>query len=448
MFDEIIDLSVPIYEGMPVDDLGPKFWVRLSHAAARRVYNYKQSREGRVFLTTDHIGTHLDGPLRFDPAGVGVEQIPLSTVIRPASMFDLRSRARSFTIGARELEGCGSQAQPGGALVLWTGHDLYLQDPDYFWNRPQLTGEGADWIIAQKPALVAIDFPGFGDSSDETFAIKRKLHRAGILTVEQLCNLAPLQGKDWWLSAPPIRIRGAAGSLIRAVGLVNWGGKEIVDLAQDIFQGMSALGGAVPTYWNRADHELTAFFSEGEFSYQTTSMFLSEHGGTHLDAPFHFDEHGLAIADLPLPNLIAPAKVLDFSHKKPLEGIAPADLEAAVSSQGLRLEAGDAVVVRTDHSLNYERPDFTTHRAFITAEGAQWIVDKRPGFVVTDLVGLDPPDDPTTPVHLAFLHAGVPFCQVTCNLARLSTGSWRVAVFPLKLVGGTGSPARPYAISV
>ena len=66
----VVDLSVPIYEGMPVDDLGPKFWVRLSHAASRPLYQYTQSREGRVFLTTDHVGTHLDGPFRFGNDGV------------------------------------------------------------------------------------------------------------------------------------------------------------------------------------------------------------------------------------------------------------------------------------------------------------------------------------------------------------------------------------------
>ena len=48
--ERVVDLSVPIYEGMPVDDLGPKFWVRLSHAASRPLYQYTQSREGRVFL--------------------------------------------------------------------------------------------------------------------------------------------------------------------------------------------------------------------------------------------------------------------------------------------------------------------------------------------------------------------------------------------------------------
>jgi kynurenine formamidase len=79
--ERVVDLSVPIHEGMPVDDLGPKFWVRLSHAASGPLYQYTQSREGRVFLTTDHVGTHLDGPLRFDPRGLSVERVPLDRVI-------------------------------------------------------------------------------------------------------------------------------------------------------------------------------------------------------------------------------------------------------------------------------------------------------------------------------------------------------------------------------
>ena len=58
---------------------------------------------------------------------------------------------------------------------------------------------------------------------------------------------------------------------------------------------MTALGGAVPTFWSRASHELTGYFYQGALSYQTTSMLLSEHAGTHLDAPYHFDERGPAI---------------------------------------------------------------------------------------------------------------------------------------------------------
>ena len=128
-------------------------------------------------------------------------------------------------------------------------------------------------------------------------------------------------------------------------------------------------------------------------------MLLSEHAGTHLDAPYHFDEAGLAVEQLPLSRLFARARVLDLTAKQPLEGIGPRDLEEAARRGGIEIAAGDAAVVWTEHSRNYERPDYTWHRPFITAAGADWLAERRPALVVTDLVGLDEPVDHVTPVH-------------------------------------------------
>src|SRR5439155_20550335 len=135
---------------------------------------------------------------------------------------------------------------------------------------PQLSLDGADWLVRRGIGIVAADFPGIGRPRDDRYEVKRALHRGGILTVEQLCNLGALAGRRWHLCAAPIRIRGVAGSLVRAVGLVDWAPREVVDLSLDIFAGMTALGGAVPTFWNRASHELTGFFYQGQLCYQTT----------------------------------------------------------------------------------------------------------------------------------------------------------------------------------
>ena len=330
----VVDLSVPIYEGMPVDDLGPKFWVRLSHAASRPLYQYTQSREGRVFLTTDHVGTHLDGPLRFDPQGLSVERLPLDRVIRPARLLDLRGVARGQAIGAAELERAGEDLQAHEAAVLWTGHDRHLASPDYFWHRPRLGMDGAEWLVRRRAGVVAADFPGLGPPSDDRYEVKRALHRGGCLTVEQLTGLAALAGARWHLAACPLRIRGTPGSLVRAAALVDFAAREVVDLSLDIYPGMTALGGAVPTFWSRASHELTAFFYRNELSYQTTSMLLSEHAGTHIDSPYHFDPDGAAIEAMPLDGLLARARMLDLTAKRPLEGIGPDDLDAALRRLG------------------------------------------------------------------------------------------------------------------
>jgi kynurenine formamidase len=443
--DDVVDLSVPFYEGMPCDDLGPKIWERLGYSYSRQLYQHTQSRAGRVFLTTDHTGTHLDGPFRFDPNGDTIEKLPLERFILPARQLDLRGARDQLIDEAALRRAGGDQLGPGDAAVLWTGHDLYLKDPDYFWHRPQLTLDGAAYLVARGVAMVAADFPGIGRPSDDRYEVKRALHRGGILTAEQLCNLKAVAGQSWHLFTGPLKLRGTAGSIIRACALVNWRAREVVDLTLDFHADMPALG-AVPTYWSRANHALTGHFYKGELSYHTTAMMLTEHAGTHFDVPYHFDEHGPAIHEVALPDLLVRAKVFDMTHKKPLEGIGPEDFIAASERNGVRIEPGDGAVVWTDHSKNYyTRKDYGDYRQFITAEGAKWLVAQRPSIAITDLVGLDEPADLTTPVHNAILHGGLCMLQVLTNLCALATGDWYIGSFPIKLVQGTGAPCRAFA---
>src|SRR5262249_46523822 len=136
--------------------------------------------------------------------------------------------------------------------------------------------------------------------------------------------------------------------------------------------------------------------------------------------------------------------VFNMTHKKALEGIGPTDLELVALRDGVEIAPGEAAVIWTDHSRNYDRPDYLDNRPFITAEGADWIARRRPGLVVTDLVGLDEFVDLTSPVHNRFLRAGIPQLQVLQNVHRLAEGEAYVAAFPLKLVGGTGAPLRAF----
>ena len=50
----------------------------------------------------------------------------------------------------------------------------------------------------------------------------------------------------------------------------------------------------------------------------------STHMGTHIDAPFHFDDNGLKVLDLPIDLYIGRARVLDVSGK---ESVGRSDLE-------------------------------------------------------------------------------------------------------------------------
>lgn len=48
--------------------------------------------------------------------------------------------------------------------------------------------------------------------------------------------------------------------------------------------------------------------------YAMNEFCAGEHGGTHLDAPIHFYQQGLTVADIPLSRLIVPGNVIHFEY--------------------------------------------------------------------------------------------------------------------------------------
>jgi arylformamidase len=72
--------------------------------------------------------------------------------------------------------------------------------------------------------------------------------------------------------------------------------KEIVDLGHEYLNGMVNLGAHHCAFWPLETFESTRRHSQGKLRMEGKMMLMSEHCGTHLDAPRHFDEHG-AIVD-------------------------------------------------------------------------------------------------------------------------------------------------------
>jgi kynurenine formamidase len=55
--------------------------------------------------------------------------------------------------------------------------------------------------------------------------------------------------------------------------------------------------------------------NNSDYFYSAGVINCPEHGGTHVDAPYHFAEDGITVDLLPLENLIATCRVIDISHK-------------------------------------------------------------------------------------------------------------------------------------
>jgi kynurenine formamidase len=182
---------------------------------------------------------------------------------------------------------------------------------------------------------------------------------------------------------------------------------------------------------------------------------LSEHSGTHVDAPNHFVEGGQAVTDLPLQTLISPAVVIDASVD--INGNGDAVLELATvkaweEKHGV-IPAGCVVLLRTGWEDLYDQPQRYgagpdgLHFPGFGVEAASYLVECGVVGIGIDTLGIDAGVDSDFPVHR---HVTLPkqvwHIENLTNLKSLPATGALVFIGVLPLVDGSGSPARILAL--
>jgi kynurenine formamidase len=192
------------------------------------------------------------------------------------------------------------------------------------------------------------------------------------------------------------------------------------------------------------------------------NIHTGEHTGTHVDAPRHWvsGKDSADVSQLPLRTLVAPAVVVDVSDR------AAADPDFLLSVDDVRqwesdhgpLPAGGWLLLRTgwdersNDAARFLNADETgPHTPGVAAECARWLAED------TALVGLGVETvgtdagaahgfEPPFPCHHYLLGAGKMGLTQLQNLASLPATGALLVVSPLPIVGGSGSPARVYAL--
>lgn len=206
--------------------------------------------------------------------------------------------------------------------------------------------------------------------------------------------------------------------------------------------------------------ELAKYDERGETSFQN-GIHTGEHVGTHFDAPCHWVtgiEHG-DVSQVPAHRLVAPAVVIDMSEEcasDPDFLLEVEHLEAWQSEHGPLPEGW--LLFRTDWSARSADQDAFLnadetgpHTPGLSVAAARWLAEKSPilGLGV-ETVGTDAGQafgfDPAFPAHHYLLGAGKYGVTQLQNLDQLPATGTVLIVAPLRIVGGSGSPARILAI--
>jgi kynurenine formamidase len=208
-------------------------------------------------------------------------------------------------------------------------------------------------------------------------------------------------------------------------------------------------------------HEISRYDERGPAWYWN-DITTGEHTGTHFDAPVHWvtGRDGEDVSQVPLPRLIAPAAVLDFSA----QAAADADFLLQVdhikeweSQHGALPEEG-WLLYRTgwdarsrDQETFLNANETGPHTPGVSVECARWLAQQAPvvGFGV-ETVGTDAGAahsfDPPFPCHSAMLGADKYGLTQLQNLALLPPQGAMLIVSPLPITGGSGSPCRALAL--
>jgi kynurenine formamidase len=190
--------------------------------------------------------------------------------------------------------------------------------------------------------------------------------------------------------------------------------------------------------------------------------YLSTHGSTHVDAPYHYNstiqgKPAQTIDELPLEWFFNDGVVLDMRHKDDGDPMTVDDAQAALAKAGHTLKPLDIVLVQCGADQYYGQPDYMMHGTGATAEATHWLYDQGVRVMGIDAWGWDRPLHIQAGDAIAQQKLGIFWEAHQCDLAysqierlvnldALPPAGFKVACFPLKIKGASAAPARVVAM--
>ena len=254
---------------------------------------------------------------------------------------------------------------------------------------------------------------------------------------------------------------------------------RVVDLAQPLHRGM-------PVSPNHPAFQLALMRRHGDVVRSDGGSAANEiivtggHVGTHIDALAHVSHngklHGGVDPDLVQSNegfaelgidsvepIVCRGVILDIAVLHGVDildagyEVSVEDLEESERESGVKVEAGDAVLIRTGWSQHWTDPE-----VFIGAENgapgpgeaaAGWLADHEVRLAGAETIAFEVVaprrGHAVLPAHrILLVESGIHIIEVMdlSGLAESGVAEFGFVAAPLKLVGATGSPIRPLAL--
>jgi kynurenine formamidase len=223
---EVVDLTRPIYEGMPQWFGHQKTFImrNQTHEEFKEIWKTSCGFEAHNLLISEHCGTHTDAVFEYDEAGPHLDESPLSYWYGPAICLPLAPLTADRWITEEmlreSLESSGLSIERGDIVLMHTGYgDTVFPTLKYAEEYPGLDLGGAEFLAKAGVVNIGTDNLSIDKSTDLEFSAHQICKQYGIVNTESLTNLDKVAGTRFFFLGLPLNIRAGTGSPIRAVAL-------------------------------------------------------------------------------------------------------------------------------------------------------------------------------------------------------------------------------------
>jgi arylformamidase len=198
---------------------------------------------------------------------------------------------------------------------------------------------------------------------------------------------------------------------------------ELLDISRPVSSALAGWPGDTPY-----KAQMVCRQREGA-SVNLGSLEMSPHTGTHIDAPFHYDDAGKTVGQLALGTYVGPAVVVGVEGKATIRR---EDIPA-------RWLTVPRLLLRTGGWE--DSTQFPERIPSLAEDVPAWLQAHGVTLLGVDLPSVDQIDSKDLPIHHALGNAGIVILE-GLDLRNAPEGFYELIALPLRLEGMDGSPVR------
>ncbi|WP_404408518.1 arylformamidase [Jeotgalibacillus malaysiensis] len=204
---------------------------------------------------------------------------------------------------------------------------------------------------------------------------------------------------------------------------------KLIDITMSLSSGTPNWPGDTPFHYE------VAWPMEESGSVNVGKIEASTHIGTHIDAPFHYDNKGKKTDELELNRYFSKAVVVDCT------GL------SEITSEHIQFDEKGVTAVLFKTAAWTNRDEFPEKIPVLNESVPAYLKGKGINLIGVDLPSVDHLESKTLPVHRALYEQDINILEGIV-LDEVEEGHYQLIALPLKIKGGDGSPVRAVLVSV